>query len=97
MKRRIYSFDEFSDSSFSLSAYFSDKRSSDPKRQRMKKLLNIAVKNELTERQRKCITMYYKNNMKVAEIAKMLSITPSTVYKHISAGIKALKKVVLYL
>ena len=75
-------------------------RSEDTKSQqriRMEKLMNTAIKYELTERQRVCIRCYYCDEMKVEDIASLLGIRPTTVYKHIRLGRKAIRKCVVYL
>lgn len=99
MKTKIYSLDEYSINNASVAAYFSEINCncSDPKRKRMSRLIKIAFKNELTQRQRDCITLYYTKNKKVTEIAEIMSIKPTTVYKHLHSAIRALKKVVPYL
>ena len=43
-------------------------------RDKMKKILSMAVLNELTERQRICIVDYYLNGKKEKEIAKELGV-----------------------
>ena len=89
--------DDIQTTNASLAVYLSENTPKDPKRARMSKILKIAFKNELTKRQQECIFMYYVKKKKVPEIAKILSISPSTVYKHISTGIHTLKKVAVYL
>ena len=55
-------------------------------RDKMKKILSMAVLNELTERQRICIVDYYLNGKKEKEIAKELGVNSSTVSRHIIFG-----------
>ena len=64
----------------------SENTSKSEKRKRMEAFLRIAIKNELTERQRTCIYRYYFDRMQ-----------PTTVYKHIRLARKALKKCSVYL
>lgn len=64
---------------------------------RMEKILKTAIKTELTERQKKCIEMYFFGRMPVSEIADELCIRPTTVYKHISKAKKAIKRSFVYL
>ena len=71
--------------------------SNNAKIQRMKKIMNIALENELTQRQRDCIRMRYFENLPVKEIAEKIGIKPATVYKHISKAICAFKKCAVYL
>ena len=63
---------------------------------KMKHILSVALKNELTERQRECLELYYYKNMKMYEIASLLSLSPSTVTRHIKAAEKKLKSVAKY-
>lgn len=66
-------------------------------RTRMKKLIHICMEDELTDRQKDCLTMRYIQGMKVEDIANTLLIRPTTVYKHINKAITALKKCKKYL
>lgn len=61
--------------------------------ERMKKVLKLALLNELTERQRYCIYERYFNNKKVKTIASELSLNPSTISRHIKSAEKRLKKI----
>lgn len=63
---------------------------------KMKQILCEALKSELTERQRQCVTMYYYDDMKMKEIASTLSLSPSTVTRHIKAAQRKLKNVAKY-
>lgn len=62
----------------------------------MKLILSKAIVAELTLRQRDCITMYYYENMKMKDIAKALSLSKSTVSRHIKAAETKLKNVARY-
>ena len=64
-------------------------------RNRMKKIIHICMEDELTGRQKDCLTMRVYQNMSVEDIAAKLGIRPTTVYKHITKA--ALKKCVKYL
>lgn len=75
----------------------SENTSKSEKRKRMEAFLRIAIKNELTERQRTCIYRYYFDRMHVEDIAAMMGLKPTTVYKHIRLARKALKKCSVYL
>ena len=63
---------------------------------KMKHILKQAVTNELTTRQRECVEMYFYDGMKMKEIAILLCLSPSTVTRHIKAGVKKLKNVAKY-
>ena len=66
-------------------------------RKRMKKVLTTAIEQELTERQRDCLRFYYNEGMKVKDIAQMMGLRPTTVYKHLLLAKKTLKKYAAYL
>ncbi len=70
---------------------------SDPRVQRMKKIVRIALKNELTQRQHDCISMRYLENLSVREIALRMGIQPTTVYKHLKKAVRTLQKCSQYL
>ena len=67
-----------------------------PERERMKKILLRAIRHELTDRQRECVTMYYLEGMKMKEIAQALHLTSSTVSRHIRSATVKLRKVASY-
>lgn len=70
---------------------------SNPKIERMKKIVHIAVSSELTDRQRDCLTMRFFDKKSVKEIAEVLGIRPTTVYKHLRKAIQTLKECAKYL
>lgn len=63
---------------------------------RRKHFLFEAVLSDLTSRQRDCVLMYYYDNMKMKEIAQKLSLSPSTVTRHIKAAKVKLKTISKY-
>ncbi len=66
-------------------------------RTRMRKLLMAGIENELTQRQRDCMQMYYFEKLDIADIASQLHIRPTTVYKHLKLAKRALRKCAAYL
>lgn len=95
MKReRVYLSDDNSDIiSFALSQRGSTNR---PERERMRKILIRAIRHELTDRQRDCLTMYYLEGIKMKDIAVMLNLSKSTVSRHIHSATRKLRKVASY-
>lgn len=79
--------------SFYLYNQGSDNRS---ERERMKRILNRAIRHELTDRQRDCVVKYYLEGMKMTEIARSLDLSKSTVSRHISAATRKLRNVASY-
>ncbi len=65
-------------------------------RSQMKKILSKAIFDELTDRQRTCVTDYYVGGKKVKEIANELGLNPSTVSRHISVARKKLRHIASY-
>lgn len=65
-------------------------------RERMKAILTHAIRRELTERQRDCITMYYLEGMKMKDIADVLHLSRSTVTRHIQSATRKLRRVASY-
>ena len=96
MLTKILSFDDQLDRESSYQDYITGEMLNSERRSRMEKLLKKAIQHELTERQKDCITYYYYRGMKVADISELMSIRPTTVYKHLKAGRKALKKCAVY-
>ncbi len=60
---------------------------------KMKKVLKLAIVNELTEKQRFCISEYYLNGKNMKSIARELSVNPSTVTRHIQNAKRNLKRI----
>lgn len=56
------------------------------KHRMMIKILRDIVENELSERQRQMIGLYYYSRMSIPEIAEMLGVNRSTVSRTISRG-----------
>ncbi|MDE7279532.1 MAG: sigma-70 family RNA polymerase sigma factor [Oscillospiraceae bacterium] len=52
----------------------------------MLKIMRNIIENELSERQRQMIALYYFNRINIPEIAKMLNVNRSTVSRTISRG-----------
>ena len=95
MRHSILSINELNKNIVDFSTYEdSDTNIRDIKK--MKQILCKALKSELTERQRQCVTMYYYDDMKMKEIASTLSLSPSTVTRHIKAAQRKLKNVAKY-
>ncbi len=62
----------------------------------MKKILQNAIANELTDKQRYCICEYYLNGRNMKDIADDLCVNPSTVTRHIQGAKRRLKRVAKY-
>lgn len=58
--------------------------------------LKVAIRQELTDRQRECIEMYFMEHMTMEKIGQKLGIGKSTVYKHIETGKAHIRRVMVY-
>lgn len=58
--------------------------------------VRIAIDEELTERQRELISLYYIEQMSMTEIAQRLDLSPSTVSRTLKRGRGRLKKYLKY-
>ena len=65
-------------------------------RAQMKEFLKKAMIQELTEKQKICITEHYINGRREKDIAEQLGLHKSTVSLHISAGMKKLQNTANY-
>lgn len=64
--------------------------------QETEQLLRRAVQEELTDRQRSCLLLYYSGQHTIPEIAAQLGLTRGTVSKHIRKGINRLRHALMY-
>lgn len=58
--------------------------------------VRIALNEELTERQKELISLYYLEQMSMTEIAQKLEISPSTVSRTLKRGRGRLRKYLRY-
>ena len=66
------------------------------KREQIIRAVNRAIRNELTERQRDCLTLYYFGDQTVEEIAQQYHLNRSTVSRHLKSARLRLKRVLQY-
>ena len=69
----------------------------DTQKERLKKILRVGLKQEITDRQRDCLTKRYLENMSVKDIANKMGVTPASVYKHIKKAKKRIEMLYNYL
>ena len=65
-------------------------------RERMRRILIRAIKHELTDRQRECLTLYYLQGMKMKDVAQALNLSRSTVSRHIAYASRKLRRIAEY-
>ena len=58
--------------------------------------VRVAMKEELTDRQRELIELYYLENVNMTEIAQRLGLSPSTVSRTLKRGRGRLRKYLKY-
>lgn len=58
--------------------------------------LKVAMYQDLTARQRECITMYFMEQLTMEQIGERLGIGKSTVCKHIKTGKEHIRRVLSY-
>ena len=63
---------------------------------KMKKILQKAMREELTEKQRVCMTRYYLESKTIRVIATEMSLSPSTVCRHIQNARKKIRHIADY-
>ena len=97
MEGRPFSMDSFTESMASVNYYNNlDTGSEDPKYRKMVCLLKNIVDGELTEKQKRCIFLYYGEMMKMKDIADEMGICISSVSRHIKSARKRIEKTMIY-
>lgn len=97
MANRMMILDNFTESIFSVSDY--NKAcfdSEDTNYRKMVRSLKNVVDGELTERQKKCILLYYGERMKMKDISIELGIGISSVSRHIKKAKYKVEKTMKY-
>ncbi|MDO4504252.1 MAG: sigma factor-like helix-turn-helix DNA-binding protein [Clostridia bacterium] len=97
MENRVMMLDDFTESIFSLSNYnISRFDGEDMNYRKMLRSLKNVLYGELTERQRKCILLYYGEKMKMKDISIELEISVSSVSRHIKKAKYKVEKTMKY-
>ena len=90
-------FNNFSDLIFSVKNFEQINSNNNSQKYRdMLKIIKKIIQNDLTQRQKECLIMYYKKNLKIIKISKILGICPSTVWRHIKISQKKIKNIIKY-
>ena len=81
MSRRVSLPDFLGEEDSNINALFSDENETDKysKRANVKRVLLRVIENELTERQKQIINLYYFKNMNIVSIAEKLGVSPASV------------------
>ena len=75
-------------------AFFSGERTN---LDRIRPAIRGIMEDQLTDRQRYCVEMYYFGNLNSSQIAKILGTSRSNVTKHIRRGLDKMEKSMRYL
>ena len=73
------------------------KKNNRKEREKMLIFLRKAIENELTHKQKYCVTEYFINNKKMSDIANELGIDKSAVTRHIQRAVKKIKNKTIYI
>lgn len=81
MSRRVSLPDFLGEEDSDINALFSDENETDKysKRANVKRVLLRVIENELTERQKQIINLYYFKKMNIVSIAEKLGVSPASV------------------
>ena len=80
----------------SYRAYISSGSTHNADKARMKRILKKAISDELSDLQKLCLVEHYINGKKMKDIAKELSVNPSTVTRHIKRATEKLRHIAEY-
>ena len=93
-QHRIISLDNFTESLGSLALYHNT--NDNEHTERIKRVISLVIRNELTEKQRQVLLMYYFDNKNIIEISKELGINKSSVSRLISRAKMRIEKALKY-
>lgn len=79
MSRRVSLPDFLGKEDSDINALFSDETDECNKYATVKRILLKVIENELTERQKQIINLYYFKNMNIVSIAEKLKVSPASV------------------
>lgn len=62
----------------------------------LKKMVALIVKQELSEKQKQILKLYFIDNFKYSEIAKMLNVNKSTISRTKNRAFKSIERILKY-
>lgn len=92
---KIYGLDSFGEGLPS----FEEFTSGESNKQQLKKIMKFMpeiIENELTEKQKLCVDLYYFKGMTLEEIASAYSVNPATVSRHLKRARTRIGKLLKY-
>lgn len=94
---KILSLDSFCENTKCIEL-FKDESSGDNSLQTaaLKRVLHNVIDNELTERQKEIVMLYYFNNKNILEISRELGLNKSTVSRHLQRARDKIERVLRY-
>lgn len=75
---------------------FEEENNNDEQIEKLKKFIPQIIKQELTERQRQIIILYYYEQKNMTEIAMYLRVNPSTVSRSLATSRKNIYRILKY-
>lgn len=61
-----------------------------------KAVFRIAIEQDLTDRQRECVMLYYVQGLTMDQVGERLGITKSVVYRHLERARTRLERALVY-
>ncbi|MBR4283065.1 MAG: sigma-70 family RNA polymerase sigma factor [Clostridia bacterium] len=97
MSRKIVSLGQYEDNLFSLDRFYeNDLKMNNEQRLNAENAVIMAIDEELTNKQREVLLLYYFEGKSTIEIAKMLGVNKSSVSRLLSRAKKRIEKVLKY-
>lgn len=91
--KNIHSIIENQENLYTLGPFENKPGDNTEKIEKMKKLIKVIMDQELTERQRQIVELYYLEGKKMPEIADILGTSKQNIEKCLKAAIKKIKKI----
>lgn len=97
MRIKPLSMDSFTETMASINYYNNESDGSDDvKHRKMLCLLRNIMNGELTEKQKRCVFLYYGEMMKMKDVADEMGISVSSVSRHIKKARTRIEKTMKY-
>ena len=97
MRHKLYTLDRMMDEQAAIARYhFEIAEDNGEKIGRIKRLLPEVIRQELTDRQKQVVLLYYYQKYNIPQIAKELGVNKSTVHRHLKAAKERIRKALQY-
>ena len=95
--KRKFAFSEFIDEKISFDRYNEKSNSNNSENLKNKcKILNLIIKQELTDKQREILNMYYFHNLNIPQISKKTGKNKSTISRSLKRAREKIKNYMQY-